>query len=109
MDVKLTHEQLDEFMTDGWINIKFGNYRIYMEIDPDNKPSYFEITHGKNEGYAYSMDELKLLEAKQPFDPSLHRTHPTCPNCGTNMIYQFENCPKCGQKLDWQYCEDDAK
>ena len=57
MDINLTREQLSDFMTDGWINIEFGNYRMYMEIDSDNKPSYFEIVHSNNgktlEGYAY--------------------------------------------------------
>lgn len=114
MDIKLTKDQMDEFMTDGWINIEFGNYRIYMEVNPNNSPSYFEIVHSQRgktlEGYAYSMDELERLKPKRTNDPSWYHNDPLCPSCGTYMIYNFEHCPKCGQKLDWsEYCGDDAK
>ena len=106
MEIKLTSEQAAEFIEDKYIDIQLGgNHRIYLELDRDGAPFYFEVVESeKNKtvhGYAYNFDELKKLEAARPYDPSWHSNDPLCPNCQTYMIYKFEHCPKCGQKLDW--------
>lgn len=104
MDINLTKEQIDEFMSDGWINIKLGDYRIYMELNKEDI-WYFELIKSENgktlQGYAHDINQLELLTPKRPDDPSYYRNDPLCPNCQTYMIYQYEHCPRCGQKLDW--------
>ena len=105
MDIKLSEEQAAEFLENEYISLKCGNYRIYLELDRDKRPWYFEIVQSKNGktivGYAHDVTELKKLEAKRPTDPSYYHNDPLCPNCGTYMIYHFDYCPRCGQKLDW--------
>lgn len=103
--IELTEEQIAEFIKDEYIDIKIGNYRIYMELTKDKLIWYFELIKSKNgkteQGYAYDIADLELLRPKRPHDPSYYHNDPLCPNCGTYMIYHFEHCPKCGQKLDW--------
>ena len=106
MDIKLTQEEIENFLNDEYINIDLGDYRIYMEITHEGKNIwYFELIKSENgktlQGYAHDVKQLDLLKPKRPNDPSWYRNDPLCPNCGTYMIYKFEHCPKCGQKLDW--------
>lgn len=91
MDINLTSEQLDEWMTDGWIDIKLGNHSIYMEIDMDNKPSYFRITHGKD-----VYDGIGVLSAQ----PEIIR----CKEC---KHYQGEDSWLHCNRVTWLNGEDD--
>lgn len=106
MTVKLTNEQVSQFLEDSYISIEMGDYELYLETNSyDNMPFYFELTYKKNgktlRSYAHGTEELELLKPKRPHDPSYWNNDPLCPNCGTYMIYNFEHCPKCGQKIDW--------
>lgn len=107
MDIKLTPEQVEEFLGDEYINIEIGDYRLYMEIEPGcgGRMWYFEAVKSKNgrteQGYAFDITELEKLQPKRPTDPSYYHNDPLCPNCQTYLIYNFEHCPKCGQKIDW--------
>lgn len=110
MTIKLTSEQMDEFLKDEYITINIGetgeeNYRLYLELNKDKSVWYIELIktkHGRIEqGYAFDTSDFELLKPKRPHDPSYYHNDPLCPNCGTYMIYHFEHCPKCGQKLDW--------
>ena len=106
MTVKLTNEQVSQFLEDQYVNIKMGDYEFYFETSNyDNMPFYLEFTYKKNgkiiKSYAHDTAELELLKAKRPHDPSYWHNDPLCPTCGTYMIYNFEHCPKCGQKIDW--------
>ena len=81
MEIKLTSEQAAEFIEDKYIDIQLGdNHRIYLELDRDGAPFYFEVVESeKNKtvhGYAYNFDELKKLEAARPYDPSWHSNDP---------------------------------
>ena len=105
MDIKLNDHETNQILDDEYINISFGEYRIYLEFDRDKNPWYFEIIRSKNgrtvKGYANNTSDLDKLIPTRPNDPSYFHNDPLCPNCGTYMIYEFECCPKCGQKLDW--------
>ena len=106
MEFKLTQSDAESFVADGYIDIKIGNYRIYLELDQyDKKFWYFELTKSMNgktlQKYAHDVTELDKLNPRRTNDPSYWHNDPLCPNCQTYMIYQFEHCPKCGQKLDW--------
>lgn len=64
MEIKLTPEQAAEFIEDKYINIQLGdNHRIYLELDRNEAPFYFEVVQSENNktihGYAYNFDELK--------------------------------------------------
>ncbi len=104
MNIKLSDEQVQEFLSDGYVNIEFGDYSIYMELAQDIM-YYFELIKSKNgkteQGYAFDTTDLDRLKSKRPNDPSYYRNDPLCPNCHSYMLYHFEYCPKCGQKLDW--------
>lgn len=105
MEINLTEEQTLQVVENEYINIKFGEYRLFLELDRDKEPWYFEIVHSRNgktiRGYAHDVSELELLIPQKPHDPSYYHNDPLCPHCSTYMIYKFEHCPKCGQKLDW--------
>ena len=104
MNIDLSDEQVQEFLSDGCVRIKFGDYSIYMELAQDIM-YYFELIKRKNgkteQGYAFDTTDLDRLKAKRPNDPSFYHNDPLCPNCRSYMLYRFEYCPKCGQKLDW--------
>ena len=103
MEVKLS---ADDFLDDKWIDIVIGeNHRLYVELDCEDNPFYFEIIHSQNgktlQGFAFDRTELEKLKPKRLRDPSYFSNDPLCPSCGTYMIYNFEYCPKCGQKIDY--------
>ena len=103
MELKLTPEQEKEFLEDKYINIVGTEHRIYAELDRDDYFWYFELINSKNgrtqKAFAHDVSEMELLNAHRPYIGLNHE--PKCPNCSTEMIYQFQFCPKCGQKLDW--------
>lgn len=109
MKFTLTDSQTAEVLEDEWISFEFSEkgstYKLYLEVDRDKEPSYFEIIHSRNEktikGYAFATKDLDKLIAAKPDDPSYYHNEPLCPTCRTYMIYKFEHCPRCGQKLDW--------
>ena len=109
MTIKLTKEQMDEVLESGVLSVEHDNdrisFRLYTEISNYLDLEYIEV-YGKMDErriqtYALCKEELQLLLPKKPSDPSWYHNYPLCPNCGTYMIYKFENCPKCGQHLDW--------
>lgn len=109
MKVELSEEQVNQFVSDEYMDIDAGNYRFYFEIDKDTsgklRPSYFEISmkgaKGNFKPVAHNVKELRKLEPLKPADPSWHHNDPLCPSCRSYMLYKYEHCPKCGQKLDW--------
>ena len=109
MKIVLTKEQYEQLQEDRYIDITTSPDRgitLYVEFSSDMDLDYIESydtsrpKHSRRD-YTLNKDELELLIAKKPYDPSWHHNYPLCPNCQTYMIYRFENCPKCGQHLDW--------
>lgn len=48
MKIKLTSEQAAEFIEDKYTNIQLGdNHRIYLELDRDEAPFYFEVVQSE--------------------------------------------------------------
>lgn len=106
MEIKLTPEQVAEFIKDKYIDIQLGNnLRFYLGLDRDEAPLYFEVVQSEKNKmvhkHIYNFYELKRLKAARPYNPSYYHNDPLCPSCRTHMIYHFEYCPKCGQNLDW--------
>lgn len=109
MEINLSDSQSTEILEDEWITVEFSKgaakYRLYLELDEDKNPFYFEIVRLENgktiKGYAFNTEDLDKLIAAKPDDPSYYHNDPLCPTCRTYMIYKFEHCPRCGQKLDW--------
>lgn len=109
MKIELSEEQVNQFVSDEYMDIDAGNCKFYFEIDKDAKgelrPSYFEISmkgaRGNFKPVAYSVKELRKLGPLKPEYSSWHHNDPSCPSCSSYMLYKYEHCPKCGQKLDW--------
>ena len=108
MEIKLTDEQYQKLKEERTLDIEGNNnkFHLYIEYSENLDLDYIESYHTDKpvytrRDYAVSKEELELLKPKKPIDPSWHHNYPLCPNCGTYMIYYFENCPKCGQHIDW--------
>jgi hypothetical protein len=102
MKIKLTEEQIAQMYEDSYLDIELEDRaKLYFEFNNDKTFSYAEIYNPKpaRNGYCFDEKDLKKLVPTKPYDPSWHHDWPTCPSCGTYMIYNFECCPKCGQTL----------
>jgi hypothetical protein len=108
MKIQLTEEQIKQIRNDSWVDIDFDDGMwLHFEFNDDMTFSYGEIknplpTNGRIRAFAFDEKDLKKLVPAKPYDPNWHHDWPTCPTCGTYMIYNFECCPKCGQTLLWK-------
>ena len=97
MEIRLTQDQINEYLDDKYIDIIMGDYRVYLELNPDNSMWYAEFIKSKDgrteQGYAFDFSDLEKMKPKRPRDPSYYHNDPLCPNCSTYLIYKFEHCP----------------
>lgn len=66
MEIKLTPEQVAEFIAYKYIYVQLGdNHRFYLELDRDEAPLYFEVVQSERNktihSYAYNFFELNKL------------------------------------------------
>ena len=84
------------------IQIVKENISILESQEYKDAEYYLRLEHEK-----MVLNALEKQMPKRPIEDGYYDEPAVCPNCGSNVInqydndYQFQYCHFCGQKLDW--------
>lgn len=106
MKIELTPEQIKQIKEDEYLRI-VGEEGIefYFEFKR-GRFDYCELDLGSDDDkgvrkntVCFDKNDIQKIISKAPYYG--YGNSPQCPNCGTHLIYQFNNCPECGQTIKW--------